>query len=52
MGTVDIGFQEGDTRGREEATEGEKKSTWEEKWDGGKAQKGWGSRWWGLRLGH
>lgn len=35
MGTVDSRFQEGVTRGREEATEGEKKSAWEEKWEGG-----------------
>lgn len=32
---MDRGFQEWVTRGREEATGGEKKSTWEEKCDGG-----------------
>lgn len=35
MGKVDSGFQEGVTRGREEATEGEEESTWEEIGDGG-----------------
>lgn len=39
---MDRGFQEGVTRGREDATEGEEESTWEDKGDGGvEPRKGW-----------
>lgn len=42
MGTVDSGFQEGVTKGREDATEGEEESTWEDEGGGGvKPGRGW-----------
>ncbi len=39
---MDSGFQEGVTKGGEEATEGEGESTWEDKGDGGvEPGRGW-----------